>query len=419
MLKLQPTIIGQQEPLEYLKYRRAVVDAVNKIKQDVVTSIDGVSIDIDLLFNAYTEEKFGQHIRDNESFGFSKLYADSGGLQIVTQGKQVSDQLKKKIYATQSVADFAMCFDEIPTRSIKISNGNGGGSRSQVSDKMYFPNQAKECAIKTAQNINEQCRVISNITDKSKVLYIIQGNTDQDMVDWFSHGIKELDNFDTIGGLALADTCIGNGVLESVDMFIGYKRIYDEYGDSVAKRHIHLLGVGSVNRLMPTLWVKDSMLPEDITVSFDSTSASMTYMMGKFVWKNGKGCKKQHWGSYMTEVLEYFWPILSKQFPDANKDKFHAHIMKSIMSTADTANNCEYGIHLGQAHITLTILYQIFGFLAQLKQAIEEMKQSNSPLSHLQHIKTYDDILHWKRQFSRYVSTARIQREPGVTLEFA
>ena len=417
MIKLQPTIVGKQEPAEYLKFRRTVVDAVNMLRKDVVNLIPGVSMDIDLLFNAYTEEKFGEHIRENESFGFSKLYADSGGLQIVTQGKQVSDELKKSIYATQSVADFAMCFDEIPTRSIKPTTG-GGGSRSQVSDKMYFPTQSKECAIKTAHNINEQCRIISGLTDKSKVLYIIQGNTDQDMFEWFSHGVEVLDNFDTIGGLALADTCIGNGVLESVDMFIGYKRIYDAFGDSVAKKHIHLLGVGSVNRLMPTLWVKDSMLHSDITVSFDSTSASMTYMMGKFVWPTGVTCKKQQWGQYMSSVIEYFWPVLTKNFGDIDKAKFHDHIMKNIMSTADTANKCEYGVHVGQAFVAITILYQILGFVSQLNQAMAQMQHSNGALSMLQNIKTHDDILHWKRQYSKYVSTARIQREPGVTLDF-
>jgi hypothetical protein len=417
MMKLQPCNLSKESPELYKIFSNIVGACVAKVKADVKNLIPDMELDVDILYNAFTEAEFGHHINTNNRFSFTKMYADSGGLQIVTLGKQVTDAIKKDIYKNQCHADFAMCFDEIPTRSILKSNG--ASSRSRVSDKMYFQAEAEQCALKTAHNIKEQCETISKINDTTNVMYIVQGNTEQDMYEWFKYGTTVLDDYSRIGGLALADTCMGNGMLESVDMFIAYNRIREEFGEDKTKNHIHLLGVGSVNRLVPLLWVKDSLLPKDITVSFDSTSFSMTYMMGKFMTPAGKIIKSKDWEAYMNTVVDYFHDCIVESYPDFDKKVFVEHYMKSIMSTADTINNSPDGTtYVSQAHITATIVYQLFGFVAQMRGVIDAMKTSNSPISKLQHAKNYDDVLKWKTQYSRYIDSSRIQRAPGVVLEF-
>ena len=79
----------------------------------------GNTVKISGLFNAYTEEPFAVRVEEGGQ-EFRKLfpdgmYADSGGLQVVTQGKTIDANQRKKIYAVQAkYADYAMSFDEIP-----------------------------------------------------------------------------------------------------------------------------------------------------------------------------------------------------------------------------------------------------------------------------------------------------------------
>ena len=417
MLRIQPCSMSNDFPEQYAIFSGMVNDCVSKVKKDVFSKISGIDFEIDVLFNAYTEKEHGIHIRRNNNFSFEKLYADSGGLQIVTLGKPIDDALKKDIYKSQSCADFAMCFDEIPTRSIITSNGSSS-SRSRVTDKMYFQEESERCAIKTANNIKEQCDVLSEINDTTKVMYIVQGNNENDMYEWFKYGTDVLKSYDRIGGLALADTCIGNGVLESVEMFIAYNRIRAEFGEGMTNNHIHLLGVGSVGRVMPMLWVKDSLLPDDITVSFDSTSFSLTYIMGKFTDASGKSVKRNKLAKYIMEVLAYFEPVIKKYEPDFDKEKYAKYYFNNIMSVADTLNNVPLDQkHIPMSHIVSTIVYQLFGFMEILNRAIAEMKQSNSPLSLLKHVHGYDDYKSWKATYAKYIDSARIQRAPGVVLE--
>lgn len=417
MLRIQPSSMVTETPEMYQEFADIACDVVNKVREDIKHRIPGIEFDIDLLYNGYTEKEIGKHARRYNSFGFDKLYADSGGLQIVTLGKQVDDAIKKDIYASQSYADYAMCFDEIPTRSI-IKN-NGASSRSRVTDKMYFQDESARCAIKTAENIKEQCEVLAGINDTTKVMYIVQGNTENDMYEWFKHGTNVLTSYDRIGGIALADTCIGNGVLESVEMFIAYNRIRAEFGEAMTNNHIHLLGVGSVQRLMPLLWVRESLLPEDITVSFDSTSFSMTYMMGKYGHLDGKRVRRHELSQYMRQVVDYFEPIIRKYEPDMDKEFFIKHYVDNIMSISETLNNGPADSrHVIQSHVFATIIYQLFGFVHLLNESINDMKTSNSPLSLLQHVKDYRDYQSWHAGYSKYIDSARIQRAPGVALEF-
>lgn len=55
-----------------------------------------------VLSNAYTEEKEADMIRSNNNFGHDWLYTDSGGLQVLTQGLEITDTVKDKVYAVQA-----------------------------------------------------------------------------------------------------------------------------------------------------------------------------------------------------------------------------------------------------------------------------------------------------------------------------
>ena len=65
----------------------AVTGAVDLLKQSVKKSCKHTDPTIAMLFNAYTEKKFIDHIKDYERLHMDGIYADSGGLQMVTTGK--------------------------------------------------------------------------------------------------------------------------------------------------------------------------------------------------------------------------------------------------------------------------------------------------------------------------------------------
>jgi hypothetical protein len=421
MLRLMPSSWEKENPDEHAKSACMVKEGMQRLRKDAADRIPEMKFGIDILFNAYTEKETGAWLRKHDTFGFEKLYADSGGLQIVTAGKKVDDALKSEIYSIQSNADFAMCFDEIPASTVGVADSKS--NRSQTGNKLYHPTRKKETAIKTANNIREQIEILDKLGTNTKVHYIIQGNTHQDMYEWFDDGSKILtdSHFGKVGGVALADTCMGNGPMESIDMLVAYHRIHKEFGYEKVKNHVHLLGLGSVRRLLLAIYLMNSeFLPKDLTISFDSTTFSMSYFMGRFIDSNGNKIQgdPREIRRMFHMVYQYFGDIYRKYVPDLDEDHFIDHVSSEIRSVADTLNNARSDIRaLVRANITLTNCWQILGFIEQVKKIIEISKHDNTPLGMLKYVKDFDDYLHWHREFSHFVPSKRINRESGACLD--
>jgi hypothetical protein len=421
MLRLMPSVWEKENPEEYSKIVGMIKEGMQRLRADSSTQIPEIKFGIDLLFNAYSEKEFGGWLRKYDIFGFDKLYADSGGLQIVTAGKKVDDSLKSEIYAIQSQADFAMCFDEIPASTVGIADTKS--NRSQTSNKLYHPSRKKETAIKTANNIREQIEILDKFGTETKVHYIVQGNTHQDMYEWFDDGARILTDahFERVGGVSLADTCMGNGPMESIDMLVAYHRIHKEFGPEKIKKHVHLLGLGSVRRLLPVIYLMNSgMLSRDLTISFDSTTFSMSYFMGRFIDSEGNKIQGDpvEIRRMFHMIYQYFGDIYRKYVPDLDEEHFIDYVSREVRSVADTINNARMDIQaLVRANITLTNCWQILGFIAQVKKILERAKHDNSPIGMLQFVRDFEDYQEWRREFGRFVPSNRIKREQLVTLD--
>lgn len=426
MLRLNKSKWEDANPVEAQKVIDMTRAGLERLRADVKTMIPGVDFGLDLLFNAYTEKDMGQRIAAYDNFGFEKLYADSGGLQIVTTGQKVSDELKETIYKTQSCSDFAMCFDEIPCGPKEGTGHDGKSSRSNTESKVYYPSRLAATAQKTAHNIREQIEALDKEDTTTVVHYIIQGNTYQDMVEWFREGTKILtpDNWKRVGGLALADTCMGNGPLESVDMLVAYHLIRKEFGVEMTKNHIHLLGLGSVNRLMPAMnLVKSGFLPKDITISFDSTTFSMSYFMGRFLKSDGTKIDggSHNYRQMFHDVWEYFGDIYKQHVPEVDEHEFIEHVVTQIRSLAEAINssNDDPFNPIVRSNITLTDCWQVLGFIKNLKAAIDV--EDNTPIGRLRLMTDMDGPYgyhQWRNDFKKFVKTKRITRIPESILVF-
>ena len=74
---------------------------------------------IRMLFNAYTEKKFIDHIKDYELFlHMDGIYADSGGLQMVTTGKTVNPEIKDGNHDVQTFPMQCVLMISLRTRVI-------------------------------------------------------------------------------------------------------------------------------------------------------------------------------------------------------------------------------------------------------------------------------------------------------------
>lgn len=381
---------------------------------------------ISALYNAYTEEGMIKKIDSLGNLGCHSIYADSGGLQIVTAGKSITAEIKNKIYKAQSYSDFAMCFDEIPLEKTTIVQTVN--ERSNVGNKVFDQSRHYSSGVLTGKNIKEQIEAFRKLNAKTKVIMIIQGNNAEDMVDYFNAIESQLseDDYEYIGGMAVADTCIGNGVLESIEMLKGAKAITQICHPNVAK-HLHILGVGSVARMRPILYlIKSGYLNTFERVSYDSSSHTSTFRFG--LLKVDGGCKalgstrtrkaEQHF----VNVYDFFYDTLN---PILTVDEFLDMILldgTAQWSMANVKNNAI--THKDKSKMIVAFLgnalhtyYQIANFIGCLDKVFEETN-TKSAVGNLLKIKTHDEMNEWFRHSSKHVSSKRIVRkENHATLQ--
>jgi queuine/archaeosine tRNA-ribosyltransferase len=182
-------------------------------------------------------------------FKLPKLYSDSGGLQMALYGKPIDTKARAKIYKVQEdYSDLAFCFDDIPIRMLESS----GVARLEVKNKYFDPSLLKEKALKTADNIKEQIAYFKEHGRKTKVFAIVQGNCADTFTDWGNYLFDHLTDaeLDDVFGIALADTCAGNGLLETIQMSQALHRID---APERIKQNVHYLGIGSITRMMPVI----------------------------------------------------------------------------------------------------------------------------------------------------------------------
>ena len=115
-------------------WRDSLIELMQCLNESIAKKVKNTNPTVATLFNAYTESSFTDRIAALNNMGAAKLYADSGGLQIVTAGKKITPEIKQQIYKTQTAADYAMCFDEIALGSFSVTRTRN--ERSNVGNKI-------------------------------------------------------------------------------------------------------------------------------------------------------------------------------------------------------------------------------------------------------------------------------------------
>jgi hypothetical protein len=229
------------------------------------------------LYNAYIEKHFGEVFYSAyRGKGIKQVYADSGGLQIVTQGLTITPALKQKVYESQAMySDCAMSFDEIPVSIIGTK-----AVRSDISSKYFDRSKFEWCARESGRNVKNQIETFINMKSDAKPMFIVQGGDLDTYIKWCELALEEIpkEYHERIGGVAMGSGGIGNGMLEDCKRAFYYTQtpLFE------MNNHLHLLGIGAVSRMVPTLAMIESGFLVDKHISYDSTTHTSGVQMGRY-----------------------------------------------------------------------------------------------------------------------------------------
>ena len=303
---------------------------------DILTSLKNQEPDIDVgvLSNAFSEKRDLKEFWEILEPKGIELYSDSGGLQVISIGKEITPEIKKDIYERQfKYSHQAMSFDEIP---LKVLSRSGGGSFGN--SLVYVDEYFKTKAIESGRNIAEQIQIFQKLekaqktpTKKhAKILFIIQGKDFETQREWawfMFQEIKKIEGYrDYIGGLALGQT--GNaGNRHLADFILRYQHEL-EFLPEEWLLNLHILGAGSVSRIISYLVVSDDYFKEDTVISADSTTQTRAQVFGNYISYHPKLMKLEQTsaGREVTKESDFVTSEIYKfvePFIDKYRDKYN------------------------------------------------------------------------------------------------
>lgn len=351
-----------------------------------------------VLYNAFTEKEYGKRFAPTKA----NVYADSGGLQMVTRNLGITDKLKGEIYESQAAcSQFAMCFDEIPM--VKISDtGRIGSQQGRYFDRNLVHAKATE----TADNIKVQIETFQKLGSEAKPVVIIQGNCADTMLEWSEVLFNRLgDDIKHVGSVAISGVCIGNKTMEEIERSFVFSEVNRIYGI----KHLHLLGVGSISRIAPFI-IFDKRFDDDILISYDSTSHTQATTFGYHYWENSL--------EKLKKGFTYEWDEIARRlcdFTDGQLEMDGARLYELAYKSIK-------GLPVEESNLIRTTLFYLAAMQAlKLTQYVEKTCKTfeDSLVHHDEHlwlpmrilnedVRTVADFKKWQSDFGRFIPTSRV-----------
>lgn len=365
-----------------------------------------------ILYNAWTEKKFGKIFKENYEDCLEIIQADSGGLQVITQGLTITEDIRQAIYENQGTySNMAMSFDEIPI-TISGSTSKRGDTTNRYFDRSKF----EECARQSGRNLARQISKFLDMKTKTKPIMICQGNDYDSFMKWVEYLLQEVPQElqPYISGIAMGSPAIGKGSLEDIQKAFFYPNL------PFKTPHLHLLGVGSVTRMLPNLIFMQNGVYNEVYMTYDST----THMSGIT------------YGSYYTKESYMYFPrhlnkkIHSVMFNDLQNEfglDLSLEEMHEMLNTASKKYKEKHSSRILYIKVWFAlILKSIMNFKAHVDRCIvskDEIRKltgsgsSSNAFMDLYNVKTKDDFDYWMRNCSKYVPSESVSDQPKATLK--
>lgn len=367
------------------------------------------------LYNAWTEQDFGPIFKNNYADVLECIQADSGGLQIVTQGKTITPELMDGVFDNQGrYSTMAMSFDEIP-----LAFSGAKSSRLDLSNRWFDKDNFEQQAKKTGQNVFRQIQAFENMKSVSRPIFITQGNCLETYQKWTELALGEIpaQYHEMIGGVAMGAAALGHGLLEDVQRAYFYTQLPFTFKCD----HLHLLAVGSVFRLVPNLIFMKSGLYKDTHLTYDSTSHTCAATLGRY-YVNKKSMDFPRF--FDKTVYAKIYDDICKKFDiGMTLDEFHEAI-----NSKSTDFFKKYGsIHrfvVSQMAITLSTIQNFKDHVDLCVNdenemiAIVDTRDNPAIIQSLYSIKSSTDYDYWYKEVGYRLSSHSVLSEKAATLEF-
>jgi hypothetical protein len=314
-----------------------------------------------LLYNAYQEANYPDVLK----YFDVKLYSDSGGLQMIRKGMELTDEVKEKIYDAQTKSDYAFCFDEIPMERISDT------------ERIIFKDKFFEAGQKTGRNIKKQVDYFRKTNAKTKAFIILQGQEIEDYMNYYKGIRSQLsdEDFEYIEGLSFSVACSGGSNYSTLKaIFASFKiQEFNDLPDRVKKR-IHYLGFGSTRKFVLIKELSKHFCP-DLNISADSTSATRGYYTGFYQTENKileitrynedyyKGLVKD---PVLEEVFKYIQNFIKKYNIDVDFEIIKKVLIKGTYTQAAKLTEEEF-----KNYLLMHTLY----FLSQVDNVMEGVEK--------------------------------------------
>jgi len=390
------------------KMDNAQIDAAKAVLRGLSTKDRRYSV----LFNAYTEENIGASAHNFFRDVVHSVHADSGGLQMITLGKSVTEAEKKAIYDIQAkYSDVAMCFDVIPITS--SAQGKTGITDMSVRyfDHALVPEKARE----TGGNLKAQILRFKELGSTAKPMLIMQGNCIQSFQDWVDYACDELgDLVSDVHGISVAGTSLGGGQLEDVVRAAASTIL--KFPKELNTKNIHILGLGAPARFLPYVPFKELLI--DSHVSFDSTTHAHAIFKGMLV----EGTKSLQWDKMrypekeriVAGINALVTPYTDLRVTVASLEAIYIGSIKYEQMTGKLGVNCEIFIFTTVATFAYMIsecLNVVEALFAKGKTytAIASKRGGVGLYNELSSVRDVKDFNEWYGKYAKYLKSDQVR----------
>lgn len=370
--------------------------------------------DYSFLYNAFQEKDYGNWMKKNYASHIKNIYADSGGLQIVSRGIPINAEMKEKIYTNQAAySSRAMSFDEIPVTLI------GDKSAKTGTDGRYFDkSKFVECAIKTGKNLAEQIELFIKLESKSMPMFITQGNDLDTYCKWTELVLRQVpkEHHKYIGGVAMGGVALGVGKLEDIKKAFYFTQLPIETDNN----HVHLLGIGSVTRLLPYIIFMQNGVFKDLYFSYDSTTHTSAPHTGRWY-------SNEHLEDFPKQYDKVIWPRMYEECKLKAGLDMSIEDMYKAMNTPSKVLEVELGSRFNVVKAFYSVITtSIINFIEHSDKMLESKEaviklagkqKMATAYKALYDVKTLDDFKHWENQIGRHVRTNAVKDYAPANLD--
>lgn len=364
-----------------------------------------------VLYNGYTEQGIAPKI--SNIFKPYTIQVDSGGLQMINLGRTITEEGKDKVYENQaSYGSIGMSFDVMP---LKLPSGKSEFLKTNT--RFFDPDMLVPCATESGKNLARQIEVYLKMKTECKPMLIIQGDSLESYQKWLDVCLNQVpkEHWGLIKGISCGSGALGAGLQEDAERIFILSQLQ---GPKHLLKHFHLLGFGSMNRLITAIQMsKTNLFEDDVLISYDSTKHTGGVMRGQYQLNQSmvqmSRDKDEMYYKVLKDITKNCKDVFDYEF---NEEIFHDTIVK----TASFWNE-KYGdssVELERERNITRFIFLVSGVLNLMRYVDNMMKderliaklrkKDHNALITLKHVNDKKDFDEWMKVAGRHLISKRV-----------